>query len=104
MPAYVYLLRCGDDSLYCGWSVDLERRLAAHAAGRGARYTAGRRPVVLAAAWAAPDRSAARKLEVALKRLGRPAKERLVAGAPLDGVERIPGGEIPGAAAPFDPS
>jgi putative endonuclease len=87
--AYVYLLRCGDDSLYCGWTVDLDARVAAHDAGRGARYTRGRGPVRLAAAWAVADRRAAQALEVRVKRLSRAAKEALVAGAPLDGARRV---------------
>ena len=85
----LYLLRCADGSLYCGWTVDLERRLAAHLAGRASRYTASRRPVEVAAAWRLPDRSAAMRAEVAVKRLTKPQKEALVTGAPLDGAERI---------------
>ena len=81
--AFVYLLRCGDDSLYCGWTVDLDARLAAHAAGRGGRYTRSRLPVALAAAWRTPDRRTARSLEARVKRRPRSEKERLVAGAPL---------------------
>jgi len=88
--AFVYLLRCRDESLYCGWTVDLDARIAAHGAGRGARYTRGRAPVALAAAWEAPDRSSAMQLEARVKRLPRAAKERLVAGAALDGARRIP--------------
>lgn len=79
--AYVYLLRCGDDSLYCGWTTDLDRRLAAHQAGRGARYTASRLPVALALAQPMPDRSAARREEVRIKRLSRAQKLALVAAA-----------------------
>jgi putative endonuclease len=81
-PAWVYLLRCGDGSLYCGWTNDLERRVAAHAAGKGARYTASRRPVRLAAALPMPDRSAAMREEVRIKRLSRAAKLALVAAHP----------------------
>ena len=63
MPeAYVYILRCADGSLYTGWTVDLDRRLAAHAAGTGSRYTRARLPVTLAASWAmaGPDGRAPR--------------------------------------------
>ena len=88
--AYLYLLRCADGSLYCGWSVDLDRRLAAHAAGRASRYTASRRPVELAAAWRTRSRTDARRLEVAVKRLPRPAKLALLAGAALPGVAASP--------------
>jgi putative endonuclease len=79
--AWVYLLRCADGSLYCGWTTDLERRLAAHDAGRASRYTRSRRPVALAAAVAMPDRTAARQEEARIKRLPRAAKLALVATA-----------------------
>src|SRR4051812_50069723 len=61
--AFVYILRCADGSLYCGWTVDVERRLAAHAGGRASRYTASRLPVELAAAWELESASAARRME-----------------------------------------
>lgn len=81
-PAVVYLLWCrADDSLYCGWTTDLERRVAAHAAGRGARYTRSRLPVELAAAWPMPDATAARREEARIKQLTRAQKLRLVADA-----------------------
>jgi putative endonuclease len=87
--AFLYLLRCRDGSLYCGWSVDLDRRLAAHAAGTASRYTASRRPVALAAAWATETRTQARRLEAQVKLLTRPEKLRLVAGEPLAGTVRL---------------
>jgi putative endonuclease len=87
--AFVYLLRCGDGSLYCGWTVDLDARLDKHAAGRGARYTRSRLPVALAAAWATPDRTTARRLEAHIKTRTRAEKERLLAGAPLLGAEAV---------------
>jgi putative endonuclease len=87
--AFVYLLRCGDGSLYCGWTVDLAARVAAHGAGRGARYTRSRGPVELAAAWETPDHTTARSLEGRIKRLERREKDALVAGAALDGGTRL---------------
>lgn len=82
--AWVYLLRCRDGSLYCGWTNDLERRLAAHESGRGARYTASRRPVELALARPMPDARAARREEARIKRLTRAQKLALVVdGAPF---------------------
>ena len=81
--AFVYLLRCADGSLYCGWTTDIERRLAAHAAGRGGRYTASRLPVELAASWPLETRTQARSAEARIKRLSRAEKLALVAGAPL---------------------
>ncbi len=75
----VYLLQCGDGTLYTGIARDLERRLAAHEAGRGAKYTRGRGPLVLLAAWDFPDRPAALRAEAAVKRLDRQAKLALAA-------------------------
>lgn len=83
MPARtytVYLLRCADGSLYAGITNDLERRLAAHNAGKGAKYTRSRRPVALAWHRGRQPPRAARQLERALKALRRADKERLVAG------------------------
>ena len=78
--AWVYLLRCADGSLYCGWTTDLDRRLAAHAAGRASRYKRSRLPVALAAALPMPDRAAARREEARIKRLPRVEKLALVDG------------------------
>ena len=76
--AYVYLLRCADDSLYCGWTTDLARRLAAHGSGTASRYTRSRRPVELAAVVTVADRSAALREEARIKRLSRAEKLRLL--------------------------
>jgi putative endonuclease len=80
--AWVYLLRCADGSLYCGWTVDLDRRLARHAAGTASAYTRSRRPVALALALPMPDRTAARREEARIKGLSRSEKLALVAGQP----------------------
>jgi putative endonuclease len=79
--AWVYLLRCRDGSLYTGWTVDLERRMAQHRSGVGSRYTASRLPVELALAIPMPDRTAARREEARIKRLPRPAKLALLSAA-----------------------
>jgi putative endonuclease len=81
--AYVYLLRCADGSLYCGWTTDVDRRLAAHRSGTASRYTRSRLPIELATAIPVADRAAALREEARIKRLPRAAKLRLVAG--LDG-------------------
>jgi len=81
--AFVYLLRCGDGSLYCGWTTDLQRRLAAHRGGRGSRYTASRLPVELVLAQPMSDRAAARREEARIKRLTRREKLELVARSQL---------------------
>ncbi len=79
--AVVYLLRCADDSLYCGWTTDVSRRLAQHRAGTASRYTRSRRPVELAAVLPVPDRSAALREEARIKRLPRRAKLALIAAS-----------------------
>jgi putative endonuclease len=75
---FVYLLRCADDSLYCGWTTNIERRLVAHRSGTGSRYTRSRRPVELAAVIPVNDRSAALREEARIKRLPRSAKLELI--------------------------
>jgi len=69
-----YLLRCADDTLYCGITNDLDRRLSAHNAGEGAKYTRGRTPVSLAYRELCEDKSTALKRELQLKRLSRAEK------------------------------
>ena len=76
----MYLLRCSDGSLYCGWTFDLERRLEAHRSGRGARYTRGRLPVDVAWVAELPDAASARREEARVKRLARAEKLALAAG------------------------
>lgn len=72
------MLRCRDGSLYSGATVDIARRLTAHTAGRGARYTRSRLPVALVYTERANDRGAALSREAALKRLTRKEKLALV--------------------------
>ena len=78
MAWYVYMLRCGDGSLYTGSTTDVERRLREHQGGTGARYTRSRPPVTLAYAEEAPDRSAAQRREAAIKKLPRAQKLKLI--------------------------
>jgi len=77
-PAFVYLLRCSDGSLYCGWTTDVQRRLREHQAGAASRYTRRRRPVEVAWWRPMPTRSAAMREEARIKRLPRPEKLQLV--------------------------
>ena len=77
--AWVYVLRCADGSLYTGWTVDVQRRLASHSSGAGSRYTASRLPVELTWAREMPDRRAAMREEARIKRLRRAEKLRLIA-------------------------
>lgn len=78
MTAYVYLVECADGSLYTGWAVDVERRVKAHNAGRGARYTRWHRPVKLVYVEAQPDRAAAMRREAEIKRWPRERKLQLI--------------------------
>jgi putative endonuclease len=77
VAAFVYLLRCADGSLYCGWSTDPERRLRQHQAGTASRYTRTRRPVELVYRREFATRSEAMREEVRIKRLSPSEKRRL---------------------------
>ena len=72
---YVYLIECRDGSVYTGIASDVARRYAAHAAGKGARYTRSHPPLRLLAQFAYPDRAAASRAEHAIKQLS-PARKR----------------------------
>lgn len=74
----VYLLRCGDGTLYCGITNDLAGRLAAHEAGRGAKYTRGRGPLEVVYERRVRDKRRALRVEAELKRLSRTAKLALI--------------------------
>jgi len=73
-----YLLRCADDTLYCGITNDMEKRLAAHNAGEGAKYTRGRIPVNLVYCENCADKSSALKRELQIKRMSRSTKQTLL--------------------------
>jgi putative endonuclease len=75
---FVYVLRCGDGTLYTGIARDLSARIAAHEAGRGARYTKGRGPFLLLAKRRCKSQGDALRLEYAIKRLSRREKESLI--------------------------
>jgi predicted GIY-YIG superfamily endonuclease len=79
---YVYILECGDGSLYVGIAEDVERRVAAHSAGRGAKFTRGRRPLRVVYAEAHPDKPSARRREIELKGWRREKKLSLIGGFP----------------------
>jgi putative endonuclease len=77
-PCYCYIVECADGTYYTGWAVDPERRVAVHNKGRGARYTRVRRPVKLVYVEEQPDRTTAMKREIAIKRMDRARKARLI--------------------------
>ena len=73
---YVYILRCGDDSLYTGWTNNLEKRVKAHSNGKGAKYTKARLPIELVYFEEFEDKIEAMRREYAIKKLTR--KEKLL--------------------------
>lgn len=75
---FVYLLRCRDDTLYCGITNDLEYRLEMHRSGKGAKYTRGRSPLELVYTEDCADKSAALKRELAIKAMNRQQKLELI--------------------------
>ena len=80
---YIYLVRCSDDSLYCGWTTDLKRRIDAHNGHipGGAKYTRGRRPVTLVYAESFHQKQEAQRREYAIKRMTKTKKLGLIKGA-----------------------
>lgn len=75
---YVYILRCGDGSLYTGWTNNLERRFKSHCEGKGAKYTRGRGPLELVYYEEFDDKIEAMKREYAIKKLKKCEKELLI--------------------------
>jgi len=75
---FVYIVRCADDTLYTGYAVDPDARIKKHNAGRGARYTASRRPVALVYSERFRTKSRALKRECELKRWSRAKKESII--------------------------
>ena len=75
---YLYILRCKDGSLYTGITTDVEKRMEAHQAGKGAKYTRGRGPLELVYREACGDHSDALKRELEIKRLPREEKLKLI--------------------------
>ena len=77
MP-YTYIVQCADGTFYTGWTTDLEKRLAAHNEGAGAKYTSSRIPVELVYWEQAENRSMAQKREASIKKLSRGKKVELI--------------------------
>jgi putative endonuclease len=75
---YVYVARCTNGALYVGYTTHVERRMAAHNAGRGGRYTRANRPIALVAAWSFTSQREALRAEYALKRLPRERKLAMI--------------------------
>ena len=77
MDCFTYILRCADDTLYTGWTNDLTKRVEAHNAGTGAKYTRARRPVELVYYEVFPTKEEAMRREAAIKAMRREEKEAL---------------------------
>lgn len=75
---YVYILRCSDDTLYTGYTVDIDNRIKVHNKGLGAKYTRGRIPVTLVYKEICKSKSEAMKREIAIKKLSRKEKLDLI--------------------------
>ncbi len=75
---YTYLVKCADNTLYCGWTNHLEKRIEAHNQGKGAKYTKTRRPVELVYYEAYPTKEEAMRREVQIKKLSRKDKLFLI--------------------------
>lgn len=77
---FVYILRCGDGSLYTGWTCDLAARIKAHAQGRGAKYTKSHLPIALVYYETFAEKGAALSREIAIKKMVKDKKETLIRG------------------------
>lgn len=77
---YVYILKCSDDSLYTGYTVDLEKRLETHNKGKASKYTRGRLPVELVYYEKLPSKGDALKREYEIKQMKRPKKLQMILG------------------------
>ena len=75
---YVYIIRCNDNTLYTGWTNNLEKRFAAHSNGKGAKYTRGRGPLELVYYEEFKEKKDAMKREYFIKRLSRKEKDNLI--------------------------
>ena len=84
---YAYIVKCSDGTYYTGYTNDLEKRLLAHNAGKGAKYTRNRLPVEMVYFEEYEDKSEAMKREYAIKRLTRKQKEKLISGKVFPAVQ-----------------
>jgi len=75
---FVYIVECADGTLYTGYTINIDRRILAHNAGKGARYTRAHRPVKLLVSWVFSTKSEALRMEATIKRLSRPQKLHLI--------------------------
>ncbi len=81
---YTYIVKCKDNSLYCGWTNDLEKRITSHNAGTGAKYTRSRHPVELVYYETFDTKEEAMSREYAIKKLTRQEKLELIKNFPCE--------------------
>ena len=81
---FVYIVRCKDNTLYTGYTDELEKRIKIHNKGKGAKYTRGRLPVILCYFEEYPNKSEALKREISIKKLKRREKLKLIEGLDLN--------------------
>lgn len=84
---FIYIVQCSNGTLYTGYTTNVEKRVAVHNAGKGAKYTRAHLPVILLASWSFSSKSEALRAEYAIKRLSRAQKKHLV--------EQTPQGALP---------
>jgi putative endonuclease len=77
---FVYMLQCANGSFYTGYTTNVDKRVATHNAGKGARYTRAHLPVTLLASWSFPTKRDALRAEYAIKQLTRQQKVELIKG------------------------
>jgi len=82
---YCYIVECSDGTYYTGWAIDPEKRIVMHNKGRGAKYTRMRRPVKLVYVEEKPDRKSAMKRELAIKKMRKDGKMKLIGGKSKSG-------------------
>ena len=86
---YTYIVKCSDETLYTGWTNDIEKRFAAHCAGKGAKYTRGRGPLTLVHLEVFNDRTEAQRREAAIKKMKRAEKLLLISDGSSNNAEEI---------------
>ncbi len=75
---YIYILKCGDESLYTGITNDIKKRMKKHRSGEGAKYTRGRGPLEIVGLWEVEDKSSASKVEYFIKSFPRTKKIKFI--------------------------
>ena len=91
---YTYIVECSDGTLYTGWTNDLDKRILAHNAGKGAKYTKTRTPVVLVYREAFASKQEAMRREYQIKQLTKSQKMKLIVENPIKPITENDGTDI----------